>query len=66
MFGIWLVPLMIVGIVLALGFYFGAAVGLAHVVPIIESAIGPTALHWIVGGVLLTLLAFAVVVNRHS
>ncbi|MGF6440674.1 hypothetical protein [Paraburkholderia youngii] len=66
MFEKWLAPLLIIGVLLALGFYFGLAVGLAHVVPIVGNAIGTTALHWIVGGVFVALLAFAVVVNRES
>lgn len=66
MFGIWLVPLLILGVLFALGFYFLLTVGLAHVVPVVENAIGATALHWIVGVVLVVLLAFAIVVNRDS
>jgi hypothetical protein len=66
MFGIWLVPLLIFGVVFALGFYFVLAVGLSHVVPIVENGMGATTLHWIVGVVLVVLLAFAVVVNRDS
>ncbi|MBB4517197.1 hypothetical protein [Paraburkholderia fungorum] len=66
MFGIWLVPLLIVGVLIAVGFYFVFTVGLAHVVPIVENAIGATALHWLIGVVLVALLAFAIVVNKDS
>lgn len=66
MFGVWLVPLLIVGVLFAVGFYFLLTVGLAHVVPIVENAIGAAALHWLVGVVLVALLASAIVVNKDS
>ena len=66
MFGIWLVPLLLVGIVLALSVYYGATGGLEHLAPIVERATGPTLLHWIVGAALLVLLAFAIIVNWDS